>query len=83
MPVSGLVLTLDESPLLQASARAALGSDARITLGDAIERRLPVVTETESLTEGEELAEEIARMPGVLFVDVVSIDFSDLTERGR
>lgn len=76
MPVSALVLTLD--PALGDVARESLALDPRVTLGEACGTRLPVVTETESLADGEDLAIELARTPGVLGVDVISIDFSDI-----
>ena len=36
-----------------------------------------VVTETGSLPEGEALAESLRDLPGVSFVDVVMVDFSE------
>jgi hypothetical protein len=76
MPVSGLVLTL-ESPENQAPVLARLGADSRITIGPQRGPHLPVVTETRSSQEGEALVEELFHIPGVCFVDVVTIDFSD------
>jgi hypothetical protein len=39
--------------------------------------RLPVVTDTAGSEEGEALVRELFTVPGVCFVDVVTIDFSD------
>ncbi len=76
MPVSGLVLTLESSESL-APILARLGGDSRITVGPLRELHLPVVTATRSSQEGAALAEELFHIPGVSFVDVVMIDFSD------
>lgn len=80
MPTSGLVLTLAVSQTSSRELRAALEGDSRIIVGDEVERRLPIVTETSSLDESEQLAEAIGKLAGVVFVDVVSIDFSDIEE---
>lgn len=78
MPISSLVLTLDESPAQRALALAAVTRDSRITVGTPLEERwLPLVTETASLSEGEQLAESLKELPGVSFVDVVMVDFSE------
>ncbi|WP_375766492.1 hypothetical protein NR798_33055 [Archangium gephyra] len=78
MPISSLVLTLDASPELRASVLREVSRDPRITLGPPLEERwLPVVTETHSLPEGEALAESLRDLPGVSFVDVVMVDFSE------
>jgi len=75
MPISALVVTLD--PALGEVAREVIATDPRVTLGEPQGNRLPVVTETETLSAGEELLRELGRIPGVLNVDVVGIDFSD------
>ncbi|QRO00537.1 hypothetical protein JRI60_16615 [Archangium violaceum] len=78
MPISSLVLTLDASPESRALALSELARDPRITLGPPVEGRwLPVVTETASPYEGEELAESLRELVGVSFVDVVMVDFSE------
>jgi hypothetical protein len=78
MPISSLVLTLEASPELRAHALSALAREPRLTLGTPLEERwLPVVAETDSLFEGEELCESLRELPGVSFLDVVMIDFSE------
>jgi hypothetical protein len=76
MPISGLVITLERlesrTPLL-----ARLEADPRISVGPPQGLRLPVVTDTPDSEEGEALVRELFSLPGVCFVDVVSIDFSD------
>lgn len=79
MPVAGLVLTLTELLVLRDDAAAALADDPRITLGEAAPGgRLPVVTDTASLREEQDLWNEIARTPGVLLVDLAFHDASDV-----
>lgn len=77
MPIGGLVVTLDPDPARRALAHGALASDPRLTLGEARGDRLPVVAETATLDEGEALFRQVSEVPGVIFVDVVSVDFSD------
>jgi hypothetical protein len=76
MPISGLVITLESleshAPLLE-----RLEADPRISVGPQQGHRLPVVTDTAGSEEGEELVRELSSVPGVCFVDVVTIDFSD------
>ena len=75
MPFSGLVLTLE--PGSERRVADALGADPRLTLGASKGSWLPIAAETRSLVDGEELVAELVRTPGVLRVDVVSIDFDD------
>lgn len=75
MTVSGLVLTLDNDPIARARAWAALTEDPRVLCGEVHGLRLPVVTEAATLEEAEALCEALARLPGIQFVDVVSISF--------
>jgi hypothetical protein len=78
MPISSLVLTLDASPALRAQVLAEVARDPRIMVGTPLEERwLPVVTDTASLSEGEALAEALMELPGVSFLDVVRVDFSE------
>ncbi len=77
MPIGGLVLTLDPDPALRESILAALTADPRLTLGQPLGVRLPMVAETLTLDDGDALVRELSAAPGVLFVDVVSVDFSD------
>jgi hypothetical protein len=76
MTLSSLVLTLEDSSEKQATVRALLAGDARITLGTALEERwLPLVMETRTPEEGESLARFVRDLPGVLFMDLVMVDF--------
>ena len=80
MPVSGLVLTLDPGERSRRGVLYVLSHDPRISVGELVEDRLPIVTETFSLEEGEDVAEQLLQVPGIRFVDVVSVDFSDIAE---
>ncbi len=78
MPISGWVLTLgpDESQRIQVVQR--LQSDARVTVGEPAGARLPVVLETSSPNEGHAMIEDLSDSPGVLFIELVCLDFSDV-----
>lgn len=79
MPISGLVLTLSDHPTQRQSALDQLALDPRLTLGEIQRNRLPVVADTETVRQGTNLVrEELLDIPGVIFVDVVSVDFSDI-----
>jgi hypothetical protein len=81
MPISGLVVTLREEQPGRTTALGLLASDARIEVGEAQGNRIPIVTETRTAAEAENLARELALLEGVYGVDVVSIDTSlDLEE---
>lgn len=75
MVTSALVLTIDGDAHVRRAALDALGSDARLMLGEMAGARLPVVAETSGLAAAEKLVEELSAAPGVLFVDVVLVDF--------
>ena len=79
MPVAGLVVTLTDLDALRDEALATLTSDARVTVG-ALQGggRVPLVTDTATLREEQDLWNEIARTPGVLLVDLAFHDGSDL-----
>lgn len=81
MPVSALVVTLDDDPVEQAATISRLSALAHFTVGAKTGRvHVPVVCESETLTDGENHVRDLMRMPGVVFVDVVMVDFSDLDE---
>lgn len=75
MVTSALVVTLGEDDGLRRAARATLAGDSRLELGDAFDAHLPVVTTTDGLAAAEQLVEEIGRIPGVVGVHVVRVDF--------
>jgi nitrate reductase NapAB chaperone NapD len=77
MPISALVLTVD--PEAPGDLLAALAADPRLTVGEAVGVRIPVVAETATARGGAELVEELLRTDGVLHVVVVCVE---LTEEG-
>lgn len=78
MPVSALVVTLDRRPALAAEAWAHLQQHPALTLGAAQAERLPAVLVTDTLSESERVVQGLFAIPGVAFVDVIAVDFSDL-----
>lgn len=76
MPIASLVVTLDHRQPLREVALGHLVADARVDVGAARGAYLPIVVETDTAQEGEELVESLLGTPGVLSVDVVGIDFS-------
>jgi hypothetical protein len=77
MPISGLVLTLDEDADHRARAHAALQQMPNVQLGVASGRKLPAVTDTPDAEEAEALFERLRTTAGVCFVDVLSVDFTE------
>lgn len=81
MPVSGLLLTLNESPELRSGAVAAMLSRPDLTVGAASGRWLPVALEAEDDSASRAAHDWLAALPGVDFVDVVHVSFeSDLPD---
>lgn len=77
MIVSALVLTLSDDPSARARALEELGRNPRLSLGELLERRLPVVAENDDAGQGASLCEALGEVPGVVRVDVVSIASDD------
>lgn len=75
MTISALVVTVD--PATAEVTLAALSRDPRLTLGAPVGSRVPVVVETASCRDGRALVEDLQQTPGITFVDVVLVDFSD------
>lgn len=82
MPISGLVLQLAQDSTLTDSVTQALRLDSRVSVGDLVNNRLPIVVETQSLAEDETVFEELSRTPGILFVELAFTDFSDVEDFG-
>ena len=78
MPISALVMQFETQRALS-SVESRLASDQRITLGAPNGSYLPVVTETQTLRESRDLAEDLEQLPGVLRVDLVFANFEDLS----
>lgn len=79
MPVAGLVLTLADDDALASHAITTLSAMEFVTLG-ALQpaRKLPLATCVDSLDAQATLWQDITRIPGVLLMDLVFEDFSDV-----
>lgn len=80
MPVSGLVITLCDDAEDRRALLAHLRRDPRVTLGEVIANHVPVVTDTQTISEARDLYEAIQRLDGVMVVAVITLDFSDQDE---
>jgi hypothetical protein len=76
MPIASLVVTLDDRDFLRQSALGRIVADRRVAVGETRGAYLPIVVDTVTAEEGEELVGSLLTIPGVLGVDVVGIDFS-------
>lgn len=72
--ISALVVTVPSSSLVRADLFARLASDPRIVIGELIDDRLPIVTETDNVRDSVRLVDELESLPGIR-VDVVALDF--------
>lgn len=78
MPIAALVVTLDPEPEQRLQALLALKCDAQFTLGTPHGSRLPVVVEGTDDRDTLVAIQRAERTAGVMLVEVVSVDFSDL-----
>lgn len=79
MPVAGLVLTLADDDALCAFATDALRALSGVTLGEMQHaRKLPIATDADTIEAQVALWQDISKVPGVLLVDLVFEDFSDI-----
>lgn len=76
MPVSGVVLTLDEGAA-EAHLLGALAQERGISIGERQGQYLPLAVESETIAEGELACERLRDLPTVLALNVVFIDFSE------
>ena len=77
MPVSGLVVSLAESPELRQLAIDAIDQESRIDIGVIESQRMSIAVDTHSSEEDKELWQWLTNLPGVDFVDVVMVGFED------
>lgn len=75
MPTSGLIITLQPEPATQANVLARLRARPELTLGELSQRWLPAALETHDDAESREVHDWLMALPGVAFVDVVSVNF--------
>jgi hypothetical protein len=76
MPVSGVVLTLDEGAA-DARLLGALAEERGVSIGERQGSYLPLAVESETIAEGELTCERLRDLPSVLALNVVFIDFSE------
>jgi len=83
MTISSLVITLVDNTLLRSQVLRSLARDARLSLGEPVGAKVPVVAETMSLEAGRRLFQDLRDEAGVEYVDVVSIHFEDESDQGE
>lgn len=76
MPIAAVVVTLDPRTELREHALERLAGDARVELGERQSTIVPAVLDTATAEEGEALFQSLLVTPGVLQVDIVSVDFT-------
>lgn len=81
MITSGLVITLRSDPGLAAQVMATLAAHHEFMLGEPNDRWLPVVMEALDDATSRDLHDWLHALPGVEYVDVVSVNFEE-SERG-
>ncbi|MCF7763900.1 MAG: hypothetical protein K9N62_09520 [Verrucomicrobia bacterium] len=77
MITSGLVITLGTDAALAAQAIAQIGARAEFTPGQRNDRWLPVAMEARDDAASRDLHDWLQALPGVEFVDVVSVNFEE------
>lgn len=77
MPISGLLITLAPEVPRAERALAVLAVRPDLTLGQRCDRWLSAALEVEDAAASRAAHDAIAALPGVAFVDVVSVDFGD------
>jgi len=75
MLISGLIITLQPEPAVRAAAVARLRARPELTLGDLTDRWLPAALEARDDAESRAVHDWLMAVPGVAFVDVVSVNF--------
>lgn len=83
MPVSGLLITLTADERLAAEVVQRLQPRGEILLGERQQRWLPVAVDGRDETHSRELHDWISRLPGVAFVDVISVHFEEAVDAPR
>lgn len=76
-PVSGLVLTRDES-VSDETLRATLATIAGLELGDSVSRRIPATLCTDDAPSHQDALASLEQTVGVRFVDLAFHDFEDV-----
>jgi hypothetical protein len=80
MPTSALLITLDKSHRHYAAALVELAAEPDLHLGASQGDRIPAVLDAPSLEASHATVERLQRKPGVLFVDLLSVNFEDAND---
>ncbi len=88
MPISGLVVSLRDDPLLRTETLAAIGQQSQITMGVLEQNQLAIVVDTTSSQEDKQIWEWLGSLSGVSLLEVAFVGFEQQTEvtpfqRGR
>lgn len=73
--VGGVLVRLSKDAVLRDAARLALAAHPGITLGEPVGRWLTLALEAENASEGRDLHAWLCTVPGVEWVEVVSVHF--------
>jgi hypothetical protein len=77
MPISGLVVTLTDNPVLQQAALAAMRQHPALELGERTRNQIALVAESACEEEDRLIWEWLHALPGVAMVVVAFIHFDD------
>ncbi len=78
--VGGVLVRLADDPAHRQAALTTLAEHPAITLGEAIGDWWTLAVEAENASEGRDLHSWIATVPGVDWVEVVSVHFEGMAE---
>ncbi|MGE3311950.1 MAG: hypothetical protein AB7O66_18445 [Limisphaerales bacterium] len=81
--VGGLLLRPSRDPRLRASALATVAGHPSMTLGDPVGDWWPLALEAENASDGRDLHAWLTTVPGVDWVEVVSVGFEGMDETNR
>ena len=80
MTTSGLVLTFDPRLANHAAALDQIRQAGVFTPGELVDCRLPLALEAPTPTDAAHWTEWLCRLPGVLKVDVASVEYEEREE---
>lgn len=76
MPIVSSVIHVESSEIRKLVAN--LGHDTRITLGNIIHGKVPIVFESMDPKEDRQFWCELERLPSIKFIQYIFADFSDI-----
>ena len=77
MPISGLLITLSADEAIRSSTRDLVAKRPELTVGTPNDRWLPVALEARDDEHSREVHDWLHALPGVEYVDVVSVNFEE------